>query len=412
MLELQRTVGNAEVARLLANRADAESGPRPPGADVVARSADVCRCAPAVPVQRLAFVGEKQVEPDGEWLTGTMRGMASDSLVRDYTTNKEFADHAAGALDYLGNLPRGERVWVRFDPKLTNVLGEQHSQTTLADVLEAVGAKSYLYEAFVTEDLDSEPKTKSAYSAGLGKHAANFGLQDGGWASHGVESLYPKLGEAMTKLLGYMNGGNLELVRKEGDHRHIGVQLARFLKVAWGYGADALDQGGASSMQATRSRLAEAREEAGKRRGNVLGLRRGSPDLDSRIAALPTTEPIGDELVTWDQSQRDRLSVYLRAVVADLRERGKRDMIAPTDENNEDHEKEFIERRNKHMEHRVNMAIHRGIRYVGMGLDHYYDIKPRLPEAEFHGFELTGVGLFDFNELTRQRAHSARSAAG
>jgi hypothetical protein len=107
-------------------------------------------------VQRRAWVGARQVMPDEPGLTANMKALAGDNLVHIYLSNSEFADHAAGKTDYLGNLPASSTspgTRVRFSPKGTNLLGENHEQITLEDVIPAVGSTSFIFEPFSTDVL-------------------------------------------------------------------------------------------------------------------------------------------------------------------------------------------------------------------------------------------------------------------
>ncbi|MCX2733078.1 hypothetical protein OOZ19_22790 [Saccharopolyspora sp. NFXS83] len=83
----------------------------------------------------------------------------------------------------------------------------------MPDVIKAVSGRTppkYLYEPFSTDDFSQEPHTEAAYRAGLGAVRDKFGEgEDFDWRPHALESLYPKLGETMSALLGYMESGKL-----------------------------------------------------------------------------------------------------------------------------------------------------------------------------------------------------------
>jgi hypothetical protein len=43
------------------------------------------------------------------------------------------------------------RTWVRFSPKGTNLLGENHEQVTLQDDLRRSASTSFIFEPFLTD---------------------------------------------------------------------------------------------------------------------------------------------------------------------------------------------------------------------------------------------------------------------
>jgi hypothetical protein len=128
-------------------------------------------------VQRRAWVGARQVMPDEPGMTANMKALAGDNLVHIYLSNSEFADHAAGKTDYLGNLPASSTspgTWVRFSPKGTNLLGENHEQITLEDVIPTVGSTSFIFEPFSTDALTPGSAMEKAYARDVADEVATL----------------------------------------------------------------------------------------------------------------------------------------------------------------------------------------------------------------------------------------------
>jgi hypothetical protein len=155
--------------------------------------------------------------------------------VHSYFGQSEFADHAAGKTDYLGNLPDSSTspgTWVRFSRKGTNLLGENHEQVTLEQVAPAVGSTSFIFEPFSTDVLTPGSAMEAAYDLETKDRYADFGV--GGVADKrqfGAESLYPKMGFALTLLLPYFTGENSELDGlKAGGY--VGKPTQRYLRIA------------------------------------------------------------------------------------------------------------------------------------------------------------------------------------
>lgn len=178
LLELQRTVGNAAVAKLLADRArhSAPPGAKPrPATFRGARVGSGATTARPVPVQRSAVVnGQPVTVGDPRLTTDKMIEWVQDQSRREYESMNEFEQHAAENTDYLGNMPSGQ--WVRFSRTGINVLGERHTGVTLPDMLKVVSGRTppgYLYEPFSTDDFSQEPRTEAAYRPGWVRFAAS-----------------------------------------------------------------------------------------------------------------------------------------------------------------------------------------------------------------------------------------------
>jgi hypothetical protein len=231
-------------------------------------------------------VGAKQVMPTEQGLDANMKALAGDSLAHSYFSQSEFADHAAGKTDYLGNLPDSSTspgTWVRFSRKGTNLLGENHEQVTLEQVAPAVGSTSFIFEPFSTDVITPGSAMEAAYDLETAIRYAQFGV--GGVADKrqfGAESALSEDGFALTLLLPYFTGEDSELDGlKAGGY--VGKPTQRYLRIAW-----ALRCGG-------RGREAEGRQKA------VPAQRRSWPRRSTR----PRT--------TWTPSSSGRrVTGYLR----------------------------------------------------------------------------------------------------
>lgn len=283
------------------------------------------------PVQRHVFINGQQVKvgPTRKILrrgwrpmtgvTRQMRHMAKDQLVRDYQSKAEFQHHAAGQTDYLGNLNNG--TWVRFSPNGTNVLGENHTQVTLEQVVQVVGSTSFIYEPFSSDNIP-DGHMKTAYET---ENNARFNnMEVGGVANKqqfGGESLFPKMGFGLDLALPYFDGTQPLDGLKQASY--VGQPVQRYLKIAWGHSRDNHDQvqqnqqnNQQNNQQVTPARLALSNIHA-----QVTG------QLDAFITALPVDGFLGDAL---DDPQHHALvgpnsplEQFAQAFVDDGRARGR-----------------------------------------------------------------------------------------
>ncbi len=186
-------------------------------------------------VQRHVFVGGKQVGKDDTAARAAPDGWIDDDTVRSYRSRDELVQHAAGATDYLGNLPDG--TWVRFSPTGLNVLGENHTLVRLDMVAPAVGSKSFIYERFSDDDLAEGTALKTAYDTENADKFAQVGVEnEPDKKQFGAESLFPKLGEALNAAIPYFEGKKPFSDLKKGAH--MGNPLQRYLKLAWAHARD------------------------------------------------------------------------------------------------------------------------------------------------------------------------------
>jgi hypothetical protein len=144
-----------------------------------------------------------------------MRRLAADDLVHDYLDRREFRRHASGSTDRLGNLGRGN-TWVRFSPTGLTVIGEIYTATTtLADVVQAVGTRSFIYELFPVDDLTSKPRTRAGFAQANARLMDKFGVHPRSDSQrHGAESLFPKIGWTFAGSLRWLTAGAQSVFEK------------------------------------------------------------------------------------------------------------------------------------------------------------------------------------------------------
>lgn len=368
-------------------------------------------------VQRWAFVNGQLIDKKSPELTKKMQPLADDQLVHDYETMEEFKDHAEGKTEYLGNLKHAANTWVRFSSTGTNVLGENHTETTLPDVLKAVGKASFIYEKFITESLDEKPKTKNAYQVGAGNVFEKFDLpRSTPWTAHGAESLYPKLGFSMALLLPYLREpDNLDELRSGESKEYLGIQMQTSLKIGWKYGKDKRNQ---QEPKAPEGKLVELYKK-GNDRKSYKPLEK---NLNKFIEALPDGGSLGDAF--RDKKTREKyaepLKEYVTALINELQEQVAKDPLAPEDpgsKNLDGQESYFSRLRNRHLWNSTEKALGKKVRYVGMGLDHagLFEQSKNKKGSGLHFYDMTsgtilgsrGNGLREFMEFTKKRAEQA-----
>jgi hypothetical protein len=368
----------------------------------------------AAPVQRWAWVSASQVMPTEPGLAPRMKTYTTDSAVRDYGSMAEFADHAAGKTDYLGNLPAtsgSPGTWVRFAPGGTNLLGEDHTKVTMEHVAPAVGSTSFTYEPFATDDLSGRPGMKAAYETENADNFARFGVSmQPDKRQFGGESLFPKIAFAFVLLQPYVDGsGSLDDL-KAGQY--VGQPLQRYLKIAWGYASDVVDE--VAQLKQAKSVVPPAHAQLAATYTATKG------DLDGFITALPVDGYLGASLdSTAGRRKLPSLARLNRAVVASMTVRMQTDTGITAEERTRlnamprgtaaQQGTAFAAWRNLHFSHTTRAAVARGVRYVGMGREHLTYLKDEgLPRGS-RGYDMVAKDLIDFETLTTNLKNTARN---
>ncbi len=353
------------------------------------------------------------MKPKDKSLDPGMKKLASDKLVHDYMSSDEFKKHAAGDTDYLGNLPGpvSAGTWVRFNETGTNLLGENHTQVTLKNVVPAVGSRNFIYEPFAVDDMSESPKLRAAYekvNKGRFKELGVAQVKDK--QQFGAESLFPKMGYALNLLIPYLTQNrNLDDL-KEGAYT--GRPLQQYLKIAWGHGKDV-----AATVKQRRKTAQQVPPALQELAGTYESAK---ADLNSFIKKLPVAGYLGDALDTpAGKDLREPLLRFSKAFVAAMLERAGAD-TALTDEEREalrsmdtgsqpTNEVVFSKWRNLHFSHAVRKAVERGVRYAGMGNLHLkYLLDEGLPPGS-QPHDMTGKALAEFEALTKKLASSVKS---
>lgn len=396
----QRAAGNRAVAAKLATDLSAPSRPRPVTAGVA--------------VQRWAWVGGRQVAPADPTLDPAMKAFAADAVVRDYGTDAEFKAHAAGTTDHLGTLPgpASKGTWVRFAPSGTNLLGEDHTQVTLEDVMPAVGSKSFIYEPFSVDSMPAGSDMQAAYEQETKARFAKMGV--GGVADKrqfGSESLFPKMGFGLNLIVPILRAGRLDQLKAAA---YVGQPAQRYLKIAWGYTKDVA--GEIAVLKVNKKKVpAELRDLERVRKALAA-------QLDPFITGLVVDGYLGDALDTEAGKKLvPALVTFCEAFVAAMLARAGTDTALTAAERADlksmktgtqaEQSAMFSKWRDLHFSHAVKEATARGVRYAGMGKNHMdFLIAEGLP-AGSRTYDMTAAGLAAFELLTKNRAASAASAA-
>jgi Domain of unknown function (DUF4157) len=343
-------------------------------------------------IQRHVFVGGRQLTKDDPAAIGAGARWVSDDVVRSYTSEEEFQQHAGGGTDYLGNLPDG--TWMRFDPTGLNLLGEAHTEVTMSMVVRAVGSKNFIREGFSNDDFREGSAMKSAYDSSKADDYKQLGIDnEKDKRRFGAESVYPKLGQAMTYFLMYLEDPEKGVASLADRREYVGKPVQTYLKLAW---ADAKDC------------EAQAAELVGPPTPNVAALlevrKNVEGDLEPFITALPDGGYIGEELAKpGNEALLPQLKSFAKAVVDLAFERAMLDptsRLTPEQSENirsgKTSKKEdlglFNQWRNSRFEETIKNAAARGVRYAGMGVAHLNHLeKVGLPENA-HPYHMASGG--------------------
>lgn len=315
-----------------------------------------------------------------------------DTVVRDYLDWQELADHVGGTTDHVGNLgPTAfwPGVWLRFRKEGLNILGEDHTEVDLEQVIPALGITSFTYEQFSSDDLPGGSFIRAAYltenTAALARMGVNLA---GNLREVGGESLYPKIADTMAELDPYLDAHPaypmLDLC--SGGDRYLGQPDQRYLKIGWAHAKDIA----AAPVTAKEKTLAHLVNDH-----NTMAL------LDPYITGLRVDGFLGDTLrLNQHQNKHAPLLAITRAYVAVMLSRALGDPALTTDQKTEladlpqdtwdEHQELFALWRNFHFAHVVAKAAGRGVRYAGMGDAHraWLTANDLLPD-EARGYDLS-----------------------
>jgi len=150
----------------------------------------------------------------------------------------------------------------QYFPSGTNLLGENHTTFPLETVLPAVGSKSFIYEPFASDTLGAGSNIKTAYDQEDQGMFKTFGVEKvKDKQPFGAESLFPKMGFALTVAMPYFEGK--QKITDIDPDGYFGQPLQRYLKIAW---ADSKDN---------KQVVAQKKESQGEDRPKAGGARHG-----------------------------------------------------------------------------------------------------------------------------------------
>jgi hypothetical protein len=364
--------------------------------------------APAL--QRFAFVNEKQIEKSEKDFTPEMQAMVSDSQVRNYTDVAEFKKHAGKQTDYLGNLADGR--WVRFEPTGINLLGENHTKVSLDKVLPAVGSTSFIYEPFAADTLAAGSNIKTAYETENKDLFKTFGIDAvKDKQPFGEESLFPKMGFALTSAEEYF-AGRVKMSDLD-PHGYLGQPVQRYLKIAWAFSKD--NQAAVTAKQKAKQTVSPQAAALAKVHAEV------EPKIDTFITGLVVdghleTEldkkanaglkaPIAKFAKTFTQAMVELASTESSSRLSAAE---RKTLAAATSTSHDDKLKLFAKWRNFLFEDNVAAATKRGVRYAGMGQLHLDHLVSLGLDKSQHPFEMDGKDMKAFTDLTDKLKKAAK----
>lgn len=402
LLALQRLAGNTAATRAL----------RPPPSAPAAPASE----PPVVAVQRAAWASNERVDPSEPALTPAMQNLAEDELVHDYRDQREFHDHAEGRTDYLGNLQL-EDTWLRFSPTGLNVTGETHTAVWLADVVRAVGTRSFIYEMFPVDDLSSNPATAASFRHVAAEQMEDLGVgEDEDVRQFGAESLFPKLGRGYTVLLPLLSPTGLQSL-----HTYDGMILQRQIKLGWAYAGEVH-----STVQNRRQQSAVVRATArlsGRRRAQdrLAATYASQRVLGEFVDGLQPDVDLGRSLPQWtaahpDEADRlfEELRGFARDLIALMREKVSEDPVLNLADRvaigrRRGDAAKFAHWRNLEFRKNVLAAQKRGVRYAGMGASHSDFLRHALRrEPGLYFYDLGGADMERDKAITRMREEEMR----
>ncbi len=352
-------------------------------------------------IQRHAFIAGKQVKKTDPVATGTVAGLVTDDLVRDYLSEDELKKHASKQTDYLGNLTDG--TWLRFSPAGINLLGENHTLVTAQMVVPAVGSKSFIYEPFSMDDLAEGSHMRTSYEGENADRFKTFGVDgEKDKKQFGAESLYPKIGYGLNLALPYFNGAQdiKNLTKASG---YVGQPIQRYLKIGWAWALDVKAE--VQKQKAGKQAVPPKRDALYQVVAAVEG------DLHAFITGLPIDGWLGDGLAKPGndkllpkllQLTTAAIDALIEQAISDPSSRmsadQKKKFAGPTTA--ADKQTLFSDWRNFKFEDAVKDAAKRGVRYAGMGAQHLYHLQNIGLPSNAHAFDMSGPDLDKFEKET------------
>lgn len=358
-------------------------------------------------IQRFALVRGTLQDENDPALNNNMRSYAGDEGFRNYHDMEEFRDHAAGQTDYIGNVFSGPftGLWVRFPQQGLNILGENHQQLTLKDLMPAVGSTNFIGERFASEDMHmfESPEFQSTYLDLTQEEFEHMGIdQDPDKQQYGGESLLIKTGYVLHHALPYFQPDGMDMLRLEG---YFGKPLQHYLLIAWAWSKDNLDR--IIQMQSLGQEVMPEKEVLAEIHRLIAPhlepfLNTLSPDdyLENSLG-LPDNVPIIPLLREFAGAFSQ---MTLRMMIEDTdsglshKQRDKLDFNRATPDQTS---QAYQDVRNHSMYKLVTQAAANGVRYAGYGSNHLTYIMTQGLPANSQGIFINGSGLQRIIELNR-----------
>lgn len=187
-MRLQRTIGNQAVSRLLAGSA----GQPEAAAPVVQRKVYLNKSKTPLSLRLV----ETTTANTGKGSRNVRRMIKEPTKQYFFADEPEMVNYAAERTDNMGYLEK-EKQWIRLPDSGLLVLGENHSSTTLKDVVKTTGNRKYLYEPhteFPAELTRRSKRVRTAYETRRGELAAEAGHEDDRQKiAHEGEKILPKI---------------------------------------------------------------------------------------------------------------------------------------------------------------------------------------------------------------------------
>ncbi|MDR6554969.1 hypothetical protein [Paenibacillus qinlingensis] len=209
MMHLQRTIGNRSVGELFKKHQSAAN----PAARAVEKPAELTPAAGTIQaaspsqsaIQRKVYIkraligGYRNKTKTGRGNEGAgerkVDNMIADGKSRYFNSKDEMSQYAAKTTEKIGYVEKTD-TWIRIPDELT-VIGEVHTETTLEDVVKAVGTDKFMHEAYTERPAEAadNPELEAAITKREVERNAKFGgIGTGpGAKSHYAESFYPKV---------------------------------------------------------------------------------------------------------------------------------------------------------------------------------------------------------------------------
>lgn len=290
-----------------------------------------------------------------------------DAVVRDFATWDEARAYEARTTQHIGNLPGPAEpgVWVRFDDRRLNIVGEDHTYVDMEQIAAAVRTRSLVYEPFGTDEMLVGGELKKLYLEENKARLEGFGIDLGeDLRPYGGESLLPKIADTVAELIPYFAGTSPMIDMTSGGGRYLGKPDQRYLRLGWGWAKDLVGRHG-TAAEKTLTDVVQAVNDL----------------IDPFIAGLPVEGFLGDPLMSGHHDDKyeplHRLCVaYVPVMIerahtdGDIPEADRSTLRGMEIDDPEDLQEMFALWRNFYFAKATADAAARRVKYAGMGNTH------------------------------------------